>query len=72
MFAGLSDLVGARSGVLEEKMRDSRHLAMAEMMEDAVTLGANAVVGVKIGYEVIGNSMMMVLVSGTAVRLKQA
>jgi uncharacterized protein YbjQ (UPF0145 family) len=68
MMAGLRDIVGGRSGAYEEKMREARDIAVREMVEDAEGLGANAVVGVDIDYETIGNNMMMVSASGTAVK----
>ena len=67
--AGLRDIVGGRSGAYEEKMREARDVAIKEMQEEAEQLGANAVVGVDIDYETVGNGMMMVSASGTAVKL---
>lgn len=69
VFAGLRDLVGGRSGAYEEKMREARDVAIQEMAAEAEKLGADAVVGVDIDYETIGNNMMMVSASGTAVKL---
>jgi len=69
VMAGLRDLVGGRSGAYEEKMREAREVALKEMVEEAEKLGANAVVGVDIDYETIGNNMLMVSASGTAVRM---
>ena len=69
VLAGLRDLVGGRSGAYEEKMREAREVALKEMVEEAEKLGANAVVGVDIDYETIGNNMLMVSASGTAVRM---
>src|SRR4030042_2048049 len=68
VMAGLRDLVGGRSGAYEEKMREARDLALKEMTEEAEKLGANAVVSVDIDYETIGNNMLMVSASGTAVK----
>ena len=67
--AGLRDIVGGRSGAYEEKMREARDVAIKEMQDEAEQLGANAVVGVDIDYETVGNGMMMVSASGTAVKL---
>jgi uncharacterized protein YbjQ (UPF0145 family) len=67
--AGLRDIVGGRSGAYEDKMREARDLAIKEMQDEAEQLGANAVVGVDIDYETVGNGMMMVSASGTAVKL---
>ena len=67
--ASLSDMFGGRSNTNEEELVNARTRAIAEMESRAVQLGANAVVGVDIDYEVLGsgNGMLMVTVSGTAV-----
>ena len=72
LFAGIRDIVGGRSGSYEKSLRESREIALAELEEEAAKLGADAVVGVDLDYEVIGEkgSMLMVSVSGTAVRLR--
>jgi uncharacterized protein YbjQ (UPF0145 family) len=69
LFAGLRDIVGGRSAAYEKELRNAREVAMAEMSAAAKDLGANAVVGVDLDYEVLGqsNGMLMVSVSGTAV-----
>jgi len=67
--AGLRDLVGGRSGAYEKKMTEARETAIREMSEKAEALGADAVVGVDIDYETVGNGMMMVSASGTAVKV---
>ncbi|MEH6522605.1 YbjQ family protein [Sulfitobacter sp.] len=69
MFARVTDIVGGRSGQYENKLRDAREAAMAELTEAAQLKGADAVVGIDIDYEIISDSMMMVSVSGTAVSL---
>ncbi|MFQ5564464.1 MAG: heavy metal-binding domain-containing protein [Parvularculaceae bacterium] len=71
LFAGIRDIVGGRSGSYEASIREARQIALDEMAEEANKLGADAVVGVDIDYEVIGEkgSMMMVSASGTAVSL---
>lgn len=70
-FAGITDIVGGRSGAYEGELRKAREIAMREMMEDAQRLGGNAVVGVDLDYETIningGGGMLMVTASGTAV-----
>ncbi|MGI3171478.1 heavy metal-binding domain-containing protein [Pseudooceanicola sp. C21-150M6] len=66
-FAGITDIVGGRSGAYEAKLQDARDTAMRELEGRALALGANAVVGVDLDYEVVGESMLMVSVSGTAV-----
>ena len=67
--AGLSNFFGGRSGTYEEELVNARTQAMQEMEQRAATMGANAVVGVDIDYEVLGadNGMLMVTASGTAV-----
>lgn len=67
--ASLSDMFGGRSNTYEDELVNARTRALAEMEARAVRLGANAVVGVDIDYEVLGsgNGMLMVTVSGTAV-----
>ena len=72
LFAGITDIVGGRSGAYEQKLDEARREAMREIGEKAAALGANAVVGVDIDYEVVGNSMLMVSVSGTAVSVKES
>jgi uncharacterized protein YbjQ (UPF0145 family) len=70
LFAGIRDIVGGRSGTYERELQRAREIALAELAERAQALGANAVVGVDLDYEVLGqgNSMLMVSASGTAVR----
>ena len=68
-FAGITDIVGGRSGAYESKLQDARDTALRELEERAATKGASAVVGVDLDYEVIGDSMLMVSASGTAVVL---
>ena len=69
MFAGLRDIVGGRSGSYEKELRKARQIALGELAEQAVEAGANAVIGIDIDYEVLGekNGMLMVSASGTAV-----
>ncbi|WP_299405179.1 YbjQ family protein [uncultured Roseobacter sp.] len=68
-FASVTDVIGGRSGAYESKLKDARDEAMAELEDRARALGANAVVGIDLDYEVIGDSMLMVSVSGTAVTI---
>jgi uncharacterized protein YbjQ (UPF0145 family) len=72
LFAGLRDIVGGRSAAYEKELRRAREVAMSEMATAAREQGANAVVGVDLDYEVLGqnNGMLMVSVSGTAVILE--
>lgn len=67
MFARVTDIIGGRSGAYEAKLRDARKLAFDELRDEAVRAGGDAVVGIDLDYEVIGDSMLMVSVSGTAV-----
>ena len=71
MFATVRDIVGGRSGTYEKALNEAREVAMGEMQKRAEALGANAVIGIDIDYEVLGenNGMMMVSVSGTAVKM---
>ena len=71
LFAGIRDIVGGRAGAYEQTLRDARREAFAELESEARRLGADAVIGVDIDYEVVGQggSMLMVSVSGTAVKL---
>ena len=71
VFAAITDLVGGRSGQYEQVLARARHEAIEEMTEQARQLGGNAVIGVDLDYEVLGSngSMLMVSVSGTAVRI---
>lgn len=71
MFAGIRDLVGGRTGSNERELQKAREAALSEMQDRAIKLGANAVIGVQLDYEVLGatNSMFMVSATGTAVLL---
>jgi uncharacterized protein YbjQ (UPF0145 family) len=71
IFASVRDVVGGRSGSYEKVLRQAREEALAEMQAIARQLGADAVVGIDYDYETLGanGSMLMVAVSGTAVRL---
>ena len=71
LFANIRDIVGGRSGSYERILRDARLQAIEEIQAEAAQAGANAVIGVDLDYEVIGDtgSMLMVSASGTAVRV---
>ncbi|MGM0585424.1 MAG: heavy metal-binding domain-containing protein [Pseudomonadota bacterium] len=71
-FAGITDVIGGRSGAYETKLRDAREVAFQDLEAQAREQGANAVVGVDLDYEVVGDSMLMVSVSGTAVVIETA
>lgn len=68
-FAGIRDIVGGRSGSYEEVLRQAKDTALKEMQQQAMAMGANAVIGVDLDYETVGSngSMLMVTASGTAV-----
>jgi uncharacterized protein YbjQ (UPF0145 family) len=68
LFAGITDIIGGRSGSYEGEMATARDTALRELEAHAGELGAHAVIGIDLDYEVI-NNMMMVTASGTAVRL---
>ena len=68
-FASVTDVVGGRSGTYEKKLSQAREIALKEMAEEAEKLGGNAVIGIDIDYEVLREGMLMVTVSGTAVKI---
>jgi uncharacterized protein YbjQ (UPF0145 family) len=69
LFAGIRDIVGGRSAGYEKELRRAKDLALQEMSEQAQALGANAIVGIDLDYETVGQggSMLMVSANGTAV-----
>ncbi len=71
MFASVRDVVGGRAGGYERALAGARDAALNELKDAAREMGANGVVGVDFDYEVLGetNGMMMVAVSGTAVKI---
>ncbi|MFZ5900108.1 YbjQ family protein [Desulforudis sp. 1088] len=70
LMASITDVIGGRSGAYEQKLKQARELALAEMSEDAQRLGGDAVVGIDVDYEVLREGMLMVTASGTAVKLE--
>ncbi len=70
IFASIRDIVGGRSGSYEEEFTKARKIAFQEMQNEARAMGANAIVGLDIDYEVVGDkgSILMVSINGTAVR----
>lgn len=68
-FAGVRNIVGGRSSSYEEELTNAREAALRELEQRAMEKGANAVVGIDLDYEVLGenNGMLMVTASGTAV-----
>ena len=72
MFAGIRDIVGGRSGSYEKELRKAKAAALEALQEEAAELGADAVIGVDLDYEVIGgdkNTMLMVSANGTVVKV---
>ena len=71
MFAAVRDIVGGRSATYEKGLSEAREVALREMQQQATALGANAVIGIDLDYEVLGqnNGMLMVSASGTAVTI---
>jgi uncharacterized protein YbjQ (UPF0145 family) len=69
LFANIRDLVGGRSAAYEKELANARNIAIQEMIVQAQQMGANAILGVDLDYEVLGqaNGMLMVTASGTAV-----
>jgi len=68
-FASITDIVGGRSSAYEQVLREAKATAMAEMELQARHLGANAIIGIDLDYETIREGMLMVTVSGTAVKV---
>ncbi len=71
LFANIRDIVGGRAGAYEKELRNARDAAMDDMVAEAVAVGGNAIVGVDLDYEVLGQSMLMVSANGTAVVLER-
>lgn len=70
-LAGISDVIGGRSGTYESKLAEGRDIALKEMEMKAEQMGANAVIGVDLDFEVMREGMMMVIATGTAVRITE-
>ncbi|MEJ8546507.1 YbjQ family protein [Brevibacillus borstelensis] len=69
-LAGITDIIGGRSGAYESKLAEGREMALREMKDKARALGANAVIGVDLDFETLREGMMMVIATGTAVRVR--
>ena len=71
LFAGIRDIVGGRSGTYERVIEEARNNAMTELVQKAQSMGANAVIGIDLDFETVGSggSMLMVIATGTAVRI---
>jgi len=70
LFARVRDVVGGRAGGYEKALRGAKEAALEDIAEEAAERGADAIIGVDLDYESIGDSMLMVSVNGTAVRLE--
>ena len=74
MFAGIRDIFGGRSSASQKVLRDARRTSMTELRREALISGANAVVAVDLDYSEIsgdGKSMLLVVASGTACRVRK-
>jgi uncharacterized protein YbjQ (UPF0145 family) len=69
IFASITDIVGGRSAAYEKELTRARGIALNEMEENARAIGANGVVGIDLDYETVREGMLMVTVSGTAVKV---
>ena len=69
-FASIRDIVGGRAGSYEEVLRKTKDTALQDMSQQAAAMGANAVIGIDLDYETVGDtgSMLMVTAAGTAIR----
>ena len=74
LFAGIRNIVGGRAAAYEQELRRAKDIALEEMTENAKSLGANAVIGVDLDYETLGQggNMLMVSASGTEVKYEEA
>ena len=70
LFASVRDIIGGRAAGYEKALQQAKQAAVDDMVEAAQALGANAVIAVDLDYETVGQSMLMVSASGTAVRLE--
>jgi uncharacterized protein YbjQ (UPF0145 family) len=75
LFASIRDIVGGRSAAYEQELRQAKQVALQEMIEQATQLGANAIIGIDLDYETLGQQngggMLMVAASGTAVFIEE-
>ncbi|MEW9670354.1 YbjQ family protein [Ammoniphilus sp. 3BR4] len=69
-LAGITDIIGGRSGTYETKLSEGREMALKELEARARKMGANAVVGIDLDFETLRDGMMMVIATGTAVIVK--
>ena len=68
-FASIRDVIGGRAGGYENALRGAQDAATEDMMAAAQRLGADAIIAVDLDFETVGQSMLMVSVNGTAVKL---
>lgn len=71
IMASIRDFIGGRSAAYEEVLKKAKEEAFQEIQQEAKKLGANAIIGIDLDYELIGTGMLMVAVSGTAVVIKE-
>ncbi|MCF6093976.1 YbjQ family protein [Microaerobacter geothermalis] len=69
-MASITDIIGGRSGAYENKLAEGRQIAINEMKEQARRMGANAIVGIDLDFETLRDGMMMVVATGTAVKVR--
>lgn len=69
-LAGITDIIGGRSGAYESKLAEGREIAIQEMKDRARQLGADAIIGVDLDFETLRDGMMVCVATGTAVKLK--
>ncbi len=70
LFARVRDVVGGRAGGYEKALRGAKEAALEDIAEEAADRGANAIIAVDLDYESVGDTMLMMSVNGTAVRLE--
>jgi uncharacterized protein YbjQ (UPF0145 family) len=68
-FASITDVIGGRSGTYEKGLRQGKDIALREMQDEARALGANAIIGIDLDYETVQQGMLMVVATGTAVKI---
>lgn len=71
LFAGIRDIIGGRSATYERVIEEAKNNALSELTQKAQAIGATAIIGVDLDFETIGSggSMLMVVATGTAVRI---
>ncbi len=70
LFARVRDVVGGRAGGYEKALRGAKEAALEDIAEEAADRGANAIIAIDLDYESVGDTMLMMSVNGTAVRLE--